>query len=64
VQKDWSAEVKPVGVAEAFTIADEVFSCSMVEEAMPKGALYDVMDRMQEMIVKLIDHLRNEKSQT
>jgi hypothetical protein len=64
VQKDWSAEVKPVGVAEAFTIADEVFYCSMVEEAMPKGALYDVMDRMQEMIVKLIDHLRNEKSQT
>jgi hypothetical protein len=62
-QKDWSVDVKPVGVAEAITVADEVFYCRMVEEAIPKGGLYDVLDSMSEMLKKLIDHVKVEKNQ-
>ena len=61
-QKDWSVDVKPVGVAEAVSIADEVFYCRMVEEAMTKGGLYNVLDNISEMIKKLIEHAQVEKS--
>jgi len=55
-------DVKPVGVAEAVTIADELLYCMWVEKAMLKGGLYDMLDTMSEVVKKLIDHVNVEKN--
>jgi len=61
-QNEWSVDKKPVGIAEAVLIADEVFYCKMAEEAITTGGLYVALDEITEMVKKLIDHSKVEKS--
>lgn len=39
IQQAWSPEDKPLGIAEALLVADEVIYCRMVEEAVLEGKL-------------------------
>jgi len=48
--KEWHVHVKTAGVAEAVVIADEVYYCRMVEEAISKGGLYDALDAISDKI--------------
>jgi len=48
--KEWHVHVKTAGVAEAVGIADEVYYCRMVEEAISKGGLYDALDAISDKI--------------
>jgi hypothetical protein len=43
-------------------IADEVFYCKMAEEAITTGGLYVALDKISEMVNKLIDHVKVEKT--
>lgn len=61
-QNEWSVDKKPVGIAEAVLIADEVFYCKMAEEAITTGGLYIALDEINDMVNKLIDHSKVEKS--
>jgi len=59
---EWSVETKPVGIAEALIIADEVFFCKMATEAITTGGLYVALDKVTEMVGQLIDHCHVQKT--
>lgn len=61
-QNTQSVDAKPVGIAEALLIADEVFYTKMVEQALPEGGLYVALEKASEMLKNLIDHVKVEKS--
>jgi hypothetical protein len=58
----WSVDANPNCIAEAVLVADEVHYSKMVEEAIPAGGLYAAFDKATEMVTRLIDHVKVEKS--